>query len=114
MVKTRELNKLFTGVREDLIKYLNDYMLPSLRNTDFSKEDLMILKYDDPERRMDLLNTPLLRINKKDQVIVEVDYEDEGVFEEILNFNSCHIISLIDLIFELEPYLEKTNNIIIK
>ena len=104
-MKREKLIDQYVILREDLTKYLNDYLLPLLRGKSLSDLNIHVLFYEDPFNKENLILTKIDSINYDSEVMLDFEYFDGNQSEEI-DLNECHIITLMQLVEHLEPLTE--------
>ncbi|KNB60979.1 hypothetical protein [Chryseobacterium sp. Hurlbut01] len=104
-MKRKKLTDQYVLLRDDLINYLNEYLLPLLRGNNFSNRNIFVLFYEDIFNKENLILTKVDSINEDSGVMLEFEYFDGNQSEEI-DLRECHLITLMQLVEYLEPLTE--------
>lgn len=104
-MKRKDLTDKYISLRQDLTKYLTEYLLPLLRGKDLSNNDIYVLFYEDVLNKENLILTKVDSISEDSEVMLEFEYHDGNQSEDI-DLDQCHLITLMQLVEYLEPLTE--------
>lgn len=105
-MKRKDLNDKYILLREDLTKYLSEYLLPLLRRRNISDLNIhVLLFYEDVFNKENLILTKVDGISEYSDVMLEFQYPNGNQTEDIA-LESCHLITLMQLVQYLEPLTE--------